>query len=95
MKFTTNPEAYQKGRIRLGSAFSNIEPQRRAGRPLRRDRHRDRQDRVDVMTPQPLIGGALATAGNLAFFGEGNGWFDARRREGRKELCGATTSARA
>jgi alcohol dehydrogenase (cytochrome c) len=29
------------------------------------------------MTPQPLMGGALATAGNLAFFGEGNGWFDA------------------
>ncbi len=26
---------------------------------------------------QQLIGGALATAGNLAFFGEGNGWFDA------------------
>ena len=29
------------------------------------------------MTPQPLMGGALATAGNLAFFGEGNGWFNA------------------
>ena len=27
--------------------------------------------------PQPLIGGALATAGNLVFMGEGNGWFDA------------------
>src|ERR1700736_2959755 len=30
-----------------------------------------------VMTKEPLIGGALATAGNLAFFGEGNGWFNA------------------
>ncbi|HTQ74371.1 MAG TPA: PQQ-binding-like beta-propeller repeat protein [Burkholderiales bacterium] len=28
-------------------------------------------------TEQPLIGGALATAGGLVFFGEGNGWFKA------------------
>ena len=27
--------------------------------------------------PQPMMGGALATAGNLVFTGEGNGWFDA------------------
>jgi glucose dehydrogenase len=29
------------------------------------------------IAPQPLIGGALATGGNLVFMGEGNGWFDA------------------
>jgi alcohol dehydrogenase (cytochrome c) len=29
------------------------------------------------LAPQPLIGGALATGGNLVFMGEGNGWFDA------------------
>ncbi len=28
-------------------------------------------------TPQPMMGGALATAGNLVFAGEGKGWFDA------------------
>ena len=28
-------------------------------------------------TEQPLIGGALATAGGLVFFGEGNGFFKA------------------
>ncbi|PNG26413.1 pyrroloquinoline quinone-dependent dehydrogenase [Methylocella silvestris] len=28
-------------------------------------------------TPQPLVGGALATAGGLVFTGEGNGFFDA------------------
>ena len=28
-------------------------------------------------TPQPLIGGVLATAGNLVFNGEANGWFKA------------------
>jgi glucose dehydrogenase len=30
-----------------------------------------------VMTDQPLMGGALVTAGNVAFMGEGNGAFDA------------------
>ncbi len=29
------------------------------------------------IVPQPTMGGALVTAGNLAFMGEGNGWFDA------------------
>lgn len=28
-------------------------------------------------TPQPLVGGVLATAGNLVFIGEGNGRFNA------------------
>ena len=35
-------------------------------------------------TEQPLIGGALATAGGLVFFGEGNGLFKALRRDDRK-----------
>jgi alcohol dehydrogenase (cytochrome c) len=30
-----------------------------------------------VKTPQPMIGGILATAGGLVFTGEGNGWFKA------------------
>jgi alcohol dehydrogenase (cytochrome c) len=30
-----------------------------------------------VKTPQPMIGGALATAGGLVFTGEGNGTFEA------------------
>ena len=28
-------------------------------------------------TAQPMIGGVLATAGNVVFAGEGNGWFKA------------------
>ena len=30
-----------------------------------------------VKTPQPMIGGILATAGGLVFTGEANGWFKA------------------
>ena len=77
MKFSTHPEAYQPGRIRLGSAFSNIEPHGvQDGRFVAIDTETGKIAWT-YMTPEPLIGGALATAGNLVFFGEGNGWFDA------------------
>ncbi len=77
MKFSTHQDPYQKGRIRLGSAFSNVEPHGvQDGRFVAIDTDTGKIAWT-VMTPQPLIGGALATAGNLAFYGEGNGWFDA------------------
>lgn len=44
-------------------------------------------------TDQPLMGGVLATAGNLVFTGEGNGWFNAYDARNGKKLwsfqCGA------
>jgi alcohol dehydrogenase (cytochrome c) len=77
MHFTTKPATDTPGLIRLGSAFLNVT-------------HGAVQDgpfvALDVETgkiawqykaPQPLIGGALATAGDVVFMGEGNGWFDA------------------
>jgi alcohol dehydrogenase (cytochrome c) len=77
MRFSTHEDQYQKGRIRLGSAFSNVEPHGvQDGRFVAIDTDTGKIAWT-VMTPQPLIGGALATAGNLAFYGEGNGWFDA------------------
>jgi glucose dehydrogenase len=46
-----------------------------------------------VKTDQPLMGGVLATAGNLVFTGEGNGWFNAYDARNGKKLwsfqCGA------
>ena len=36
--------------------------------------------------PQPMMGGALATGGNLVFTGEGNGWFDAFDAKTGKKL---------
>jgi alcohol dehydrogenase (cytochrome c) len=48
-------------------------------------------------TDQPLIGGGLATAGGLYFFGEGNGSFDALDSKTGKKLwsfnCGAGANA--
>jgi alcohol dehydrogenase (cytochrome c) len=77
MKFSTHSEGYQPGRIRLGSAFSNVEPGGvQDGRFVAIDTETGKIAWT-YMTPEPLIGGALATAGNLVFFGEGNGWFDA------------------
>jgi len=44
-------------------------------------------------TDQPLMGGVLATAGNVVFTGEGNGWFNAYDARNGKKLwsfqCGA------
>ncbi len=48
-------------------------------------------------TPQPLIGGVVATAGGLVFTGEGNGAFDAYEAKSGKLLwhfnCGAGVNA--
>jgi len=50
-----------------------------------------------VKTPQPLIGGVLATAGDIVFNGEANGWFKAFDARTGKELwkfnCGAGVNA--
>ncbi|HEY4971132.1 MAG TPA: PQQ-binding-like beta-propeller repeat protein [Steroidobacteraceae bacterium] len=78
MTFTTGADpGFQPGTMRLGSAFTNVEKD-----PLQNGVFAA----VDVDTgkivwqykaKQPLIGGALATAGNLVFMGEGDGYFDA------------------
>jgi PQQ-dependent dehydrogenase (methanol/ethanol family) len=48
-------------------------------------------------TDQPLMGGVLATAGNLVFTGEGSGWFNAYDARNGKKLwsfnCGAGVNA--
>lgn len=50
-----------------------------------------------VKTPEPLVGGVLATAGDLLFMGEGNGKFNAFDAETGKVLwqidCGAGVNA--
>ena len=50
-----------------------------------------------VKTPQPMMGGALATAGGLVFAGEGNGYFKAYDAKTGKVLwefqCGAGVNA--
>ena len=84
------------GKLWLGGAFKVIPSEKQWGRVAAVD--------VDTGkikwkhdTEQPLIGGGLATAGSLYFFGEGNGSFNALDSATGKKLwsfnCGAGANA--
>jgi alcohol dehydrogenase (cytochrome c) len=77
MRFTTKPATSTPGLIRLGSAFTNVAPGSIQDGPFVALDVETGKVAWQYKAPQPLIGGALATAGNLVFMGEGNGWFDA------------------
>jgi PQQ-dependent dehydrogenase (methanol/ethanol family) len=77
MKFTTQPAKSAPGQLRLGSAFTNVQPNGLQDGPLVAIDTETGKLAWTHMTKQPLIGGALATAGNLVFFGEGDGDFNA------------------
>jgi len=77
MRFTTRPSPAAPGLLRLGSAFTNVEPGGVQNGPFVALDTETGKIAWQYTAPQPLIGGALATAGNLVFMGEGNGWFDA------------------
>ncbi len=86
MTFTTQPASETKGSLRLGSAFTNVKPHGvQDGRFVAIDTETGKIAWTK-MTPEPLIGGALATAGNLVFMGEGNGNFDAFNAKTGAEL---------
>lgn len=77
MTFTTQPASKTKGALRLGSAFTNVAKHGvQDGRFVAIDTETGKIAWTK-MTDQPLIGAALATAGNLVFMGEGNGNFNA------------------
>jgi alcohol dehydrogenase (cytochrome c) len=77
MKFTTNTPTATTGQLRLGSAFTNVKPGGIQNGPFVAVNMDTGRIAWQYVAPQPLIGGALATGGNLVFMGEGNGWFDA------------------
>jgi len=77
MRFTTKPSASEPGLLRLGSAFTNVKPGGIQDGPFVALDVETGRIAWQYKSPQPLIGGALATAGNLVFTGEGDGWFDA------------------
>ena len=77
MRFTTHPATNAPGLIRLGSAFKNVAPGEIQDGPFVALDVETGKIAWQYKAPQPLIGGVLATAGNLVFMGEGNGWFDA------------------
>jgi len=76
MTYHVESTPYPKGKLWLGGAFKVIPTEAQAGNVTAVD-YNTGKIRWQKKTPQPMIGGILATAGGLVFTGEGNGWFRA------------------
>jgi alcohol dehydrogenase (cytochrome c) len=76
MTYTVASAAYPDGKLWLGGAFTVIPGEQSFGNISAVD-YNTGKIAWQVKTPQPMIGGILATAGGLVFAGEGNGWFKA------------------
>ena len=72
MTYTVRKEPWQQGRLWLGGAFTAIPGEDQWGNVSAVN-----VDTAAIVwqarTEDPMIGGALTTAGNLVFAGEGNG----------------------
>ncbi len=76
MTYTVASAAYPEGKLWLGGAFTNVPNGVQAGNVTAVD-YDTGKIKWQVKTPQPMIGGILATAGGVVFAGESNGWFKA------------------
>ena len=76
MTYTVESSPYPGGKLWLGGAFKVIPTEAQAGNITAVD-YNTGKIRWQVKTPQPMIGGILATAAGLVFAGEGNGRFRA------------------
>ncbi len=79
MKFVSQAPETKPGAIRLGGKFTNVPVNAGGIQNGTFTAINVNTGKIDwqYQAPQPLIGGALATGGNLVFTGEGNGNFDA------------------
>jgi alcohol dehydrogenase (cytochrome c) len=85
MTYHVEASQYPGGKLWLGGAFKTIPAEEQWGRLVAVNIDTGKVA-WGVKTPQPLIGGVLATAGGLVFNGEGNGWFKAFESKTGKEL---------
>ena len=96
MTYHVEAAQYPGGKLWLGGAFKVIESEKQWGR-LAAVNVDTGKVTWKFDTEQPLIGGALATAGDLVFYGEGNGLFRALNAGTGKLLwqynCGAGANA--
>jgi alcohol dehydrogenase (cytochrome c) len=76
MTYTVTSSPYPDGKLWLGGAFKTIPGEEQSGNITAVD-YNTGKIRWQVKTPQPMIGGILATASGLVFAGEGNGRFRA------------------
>jgi glucose dehydrogenase len=76
MTYHVESSPYPEGKLWLGGAFKVIPTEQQWGNVTAVD-YNTGNIRWQVKTPQPMIGGILATAGGLVFTGEGNGQFKA------------------
>jgi alcohol dehydrogenase (cytochrome c) len=85
MTYTVAEEAYPDGKLWLGGAFTNVPGGIQTGN-ITAVNYNTGKIAWQVKTPQPMIGGILATAGGLVFTCEGNGWFKAYDSSSGKQL---------
>jgi PQQ-dependent dehydrogenase (methanol/ethanol family) len=76
MTYHVESTPYPEGKLWLGGAFKVIATEEQWGNVTAVD-YNTGEIAWQVKTEQPMIGGALATAGDLVFAGEGNGKFNA------------------
>ena len=76
MTYTVANAPYPDGKLWLGGAFTVIPGEESFGN-ISAVNYNTGKIAWQVKTPQPMIGGILATAGGLVFTGEANGWFKA------------------
>jgi alcohol dehydrogenase (cytochrome c) len=76
MTYHVESSPYPDGKLWLGGAFKIIPGSEQFGNVTAVD-YNTGKIKWQKKTPQPMIGGSLATAGGLVFTGEGDGWFRA------------------
>jgi alcohol dehydrogenase (cytochrome c) len=96
MTYHVEDAKYPGGKLWLGGAFKAIESEKQWGRLAAVNVDTGKMAwKFD--TEQPLIGGALATGGDLVFYGEGNGFIRALNAGTGEKLwefnCGAGANA--
>jgi alcohol dehydrogenase (cytochrome c) len=85
MTYTVDSTPYPGGKLWLGGAFTNVPGGVQTGNIIAVD-YNTGKIKWRVKTPEPMIGGILATAGGVVFAGEGNGWFKAYDAKNGKAL---------
>jgi len=85
MTYHVDSSPYPDGKLWLGGAFKVIPSEEQWGQLVAVD-YNSGKVKWKVKTPQPMIGGALATAGGVVFAGEANGAFRAYESETGKTL---------